>query len=121
MEEVIVPDNLLLAAQALREALTGFEPALVSGRDCAEVVEELATTEKACAAARARAAARAADCGAHSQRGFADAADWLARRIGQSRAEAQSALDTAEAVDDCPSTKAALLAGELSLGHAADR
>jgi hypothetical protein len=113
MEEVMaaVPDALLLAARALRDALTGFEPALVSGRDCAQVVEELARTEKACAAARARAAARAADCGAHTQRGFADPADWLARRSGQSRGEAQSALATAHAVDDCPATKAALLAG----------
>jgi hypothetical protein len=115
-----VPDDLMLAAQALRKALIGFEPALLSGRDCAEVVEELARTEKACAAARARAGARAADCGAHSQRGFANAADWLARRTGQSRAEAQSALDTAEAVDDCPATRAALLAGELSLGQAGE-
>jgi hypothetical protein len=121
MEEVIAgPDNLLLAAQALREALIGFEPALLSGRDCAQVVEELARTEKACAAARARAAARAADCRAHCQRGFGDAADWLARPTGQSRAEAQSALDTAEAVDDCPATKAALLAGDLSLGQAGE-
>jgi hypothetical protein len=119
LEEVIaMPDNVLLAARALRDALIGFEPARWSGRDCAEVVEELARTEKACAAARARAAVRAADCGAHSQRGFADAADWLARRTGQSRAEARSALDTAEAVDDCPATRAALVAGELSLGQA---
>src|SRR6516164_1286488 len=82
MEEVMaaVPDALLLAARALRDALIGFEPALVSGRDCAQVVEELARTEKACAAARARAAA--------------------------------------QAVDDCPATKAALLAGELSLVQA---
>ena len=117
---VAVPDALLLAARALRDALTGFEPALVSGRDCAQVVEELARTEKACAAARARAAARAADCGAHTQRGFADPADWLARRSGQSRGEAQSALATAQAVDDCPATKAALLAGELSLVQAGE-
>ena len=115
-----MPDKVVLAARALQDALIGFEPSRLSGRDCAEVVEELARTEKACAAARARAAVRAADCGAHSQRGFADAADWLARRTGQSRAEARSALDTAEAVDDCPATRAALLAGELSLGQAGE-
>jgi hypothetical protein len=121
LEEVsALPHDLLMAARALHHALSGFEPALLSGRACAEVVEELARTEKACAAARARAAVRAADCGAHSQRGFADAADWLARRTGQSRAEAQSALDTAEAVDDCPATRAALLAGELSLAQAGE-
>jgi hypothetical protein len=53
---------VLHAAQLLRAALAGFDPALVSSEDCARVVEALAATEKACGVARALAAVRAADC-----------------------------------------------------------
>ena len=47
---------VLEAARVLREALAGFDPALLSGADCARAAEELAATEKACGAARALAA-----------------------------------------------------------------
>ena len=82
-------------ARALREELAGFEPELLSGEECAFLVDVLAVTEKACAAARARAAARAAECGAHRQRGFRDPEDWLARTSGSSTPDARSALNTA--------------------------
>ena len=104
----------------LREALAAFEPELRSGADCAALVEELAATEKACAAARARAGARAAQCGAHRARGFVDAVDWLARTAGSSPGEARSALTTIAAVEHCPETKDALLSGELSLAQAGE-
>jgi hypothetical protein len=109
---------LVSAARALRQALGGFEPGLYSGQDCAAVVEELAATEKACAAARARAALRAAGCGAHREKGFADGPDWLARASGTSSVEARAAMETAKAVEDMPHTRAALEEGELSLGQA---
>ena len=102
----------------LRGAAAAFEPGLVSGVECAVVVEELAATEKACAAARARAAVRAADCGAHRHKGFADAADWVARAAGTSAVEAKTALETAKALEKMPHTRAALEAGELSLAQA---
>ena len=114
----VVPSGLLAAASELRGAAAAFEPGLFSGADCAVVVEELAATEKACAAARARAAARAADCGAHRQKGFADAADWVARATGTSAVEAKTAMETAKAVMEMPHTRAALEAGELSLAQA---
>jgi hypothetical protein len=114
-----VPSSpLVLAARALRQVLRGFEPGLYPGEDCAALVEELATTEKACAAARTRAAVRAAGCGAHKDKGFADGADWLARASGTSSGEAKSAMDTAKALDDLPLTRAAMEKGELSLGQA---
>jgi hypothetical protein len=102
----------------LRDALVGFDPALSAGEDCAVVVEELAATEKACAAARALAAARAGECGAHRQKGFADAADWLARATGTSTVEAKTELETAKALRDMPDTRAAVATGELSLAQA---
>lgn len=46
-----------------------FDPALFSGDDCRVVAEELARTEKACAAGRALAAARVAECGSFRQGG----------------------------------------------------
>jgi hypothetical protein len=98
--------------------LAGFEARLCSGEDCAAVVEELAATEKACAAARAAAAARAGECGAHRRKGFADAADWLARTTGTSTVEAKRELETARALDELPDTRAAVAAGELSLAQA---
>src|SRR5436190_4243752 len=73
-------------ATAVRAAVTAFDPDLVSGEDAAMVAEQLGLTEKACAAARARAALRAAQCRSHGGRGFADASDWLAGAAGSSRA-----------------------------------
>jgi hypothetical protein len=98
--------------------LVGFDPGLCSGEDCAVVVEELAATQKACAAALALAAARAGECGAHRQKGFADAADWLARASGTSTGQAKAEMDTARALGAMPDTRAAVAAGELSLAQA---
>lgn len=113
-----MPADFLALARALREALAAFDPGLFRGDDCAAAAEELAATENACAAARARAAARAGECGVHRQKGFADAADWLARATGTSKVEARSAMETARALRDMPDTKAAVDAGELSLAQA---
>jgi hypothetical protein len=93
---------------------------LLSGADCARVADELATTEKACAAARLLAAARAVETGAHRQQGFADGAAWLARQAGVTGGEARRALNTARRLEDCPDTRAALLAGEISLAQAGE-
>jgi hypothetical protein len=66
----------------------------------------------------ARAALRAGQCGAHRQKGFADAADWLGHAAGTSTGAARSTLETASLLDGCPGTKDALTAGELSLEQA---
>jgi hypothetical protein len=113
-----MPGSLLQMAKALRDALGDFDPALVSGDDAVAIVEELAATEKACAAARARAAVRAEACGAHQGRGFADASDWMARAAGSSLGEARAAMATVSAVEVCPATMAAVVAGDLSLAQA---
>lgn len=105
-------------AQAFRDELAAFDPAVVPGDDAAVVAEQLALTEKACAAGRARAAVRAAECRSHERRGFADAADSLARASGSTRGEAQAAMATAAAVDRDSPTGRALATGEVSLGQA---
>ena len=104
---------LLLTASS--PAWLAFEPELLSGVDCAALAEELAATEKACAAARLLASARAVACGAHKEPGFNDGAAWMARQVGGTTGQARQALETAAGLADCPGTRLALLAGELSL------
>ena len=111
-------EDLLALAVRLAATLATFEPALLSGDAAATVAETLAATEKACAAARARAALRAADCGVHRVKGFRGADEWLGRVSGSTAGDARVALEAAGAVERCPRTKAALVAGELSLAQA---
>jgi HNH endonuclease len=108
------------AAAQLREALTAFDASLFTGLQCARLADELAATEKACAAARLLAAARAVESGAFRERGFKDGASWLARQSGTTGNQARQALQTAKALEDCPDTKAALLAGDISLAQAGE-
>ena len=82
------------------------------------LVEELAVASKACAAAGARVAARAASCGAHRQVGYRDAEQWLARAAGTTAADAAAALEVVRDIDECPATKEALVSGSLSLVQA---
>lgn len=112
--------GVLGQVERLVEALGHVDPALLSGADCALLAERMAVAEKACAGLRARVAARAADCGAHRERGHADAVDWLAQATGHSRGEARAALETAAAVASVPAVGEALATGALSLDQAAE-
>ncbi len=106
------------AASALRDALCHFDPAALIPSACADLAVELATTEKACAAARLLAAVRAAEAGAHKHQGFNDPAAWLARQGGTTTSRARQELECAKGLGSCPDTKDALLAGEVSLAQA---
>jgi hypothetical protein len=113
-----VSGSVLAAASALREVLARFEPGEFSGGDCGRLADELAVTEKACATARLLAVARATQAGAHRERGFKDGAAWLARQSGTTGTQAREALQTAQRLNDCPETREALLAGDISLAQA---
>jgi len=115
-----VPARLLETAEVLCSLLASFEPALLSGSDCATVAEVLSKTEKACAAGRARAGARAVATGERRGRGFSDGADWLAARTGTTVGQARGELEAAKAIEALPTTAEALFAGELSLAQAAE-
>jgi hypothetical protein len=115
-----VPDRVLTLATELRHELRRVDVSALSGKECAALVRELAPTEKACAATRAVAASRAASSGAHHAAGFRDPADWLAGATGTSSGEAKAALETAEALESCPATRDALMAGELTLAQASE-
>jgi len=115
-----VSSILLSTAASLRAQLATFEPGQLTGADCARVADDLAATEKACAAARVLAAARAIGCKAHESRGFHDGAAWVARQGGVTASQARQILDAAAGLRDCPGTKAALLAGEVSWAEASE-
>ena len=110
--------GVLEQVERLVEALRRVEPGQLSGTDCARLAERLAVAEKACAGLRVRAAARAADCGAHRGFGYAQPADWLAQVSGSSVGEAKAALETAVALPEVPEVGEAVAAGELSLAQA---
>jgi hypothetical protein len=113
-------DRVAKLCAALRAALVELEPGTYDPERAATLAEQLATTEKACGAAKARMATRAASCGAHRRRGFADASDWLATATGTTAYEARRQLHAARDVEQCSETRDALLAGAVSLAQAAE-
>lgn len=106
------------AATTLRRALAGLEVGDFGARECATLAEELAATANACNAASMLLAARAASLGAHTSRGFADPAGWIAHHAGTTTRQAKQALETAKGLEVVPHTKDAVLAGEVSLSQA---
>ena len=107
--------RVIEAAKALRAELAVFEPGPLRGVDCARVAEELSVTEKACAAARLVAGARAVADGAHKDAGFTDPVAWMARQGGTTSSQARQALELARSLDAHPETKNALLSGAVSV------
>jgi hypothetical protein len=104
----------------LGSALAAFDPALLSGSDCAALAEVLARVTNACEIAGARAAARAVECGFTGAAEDATAFDWLARAGGTSNGSVRSALAAVDRLAECPSTRDAALTGEVSLRQAAE-
>lgn len=112
--------SLLEAALAFRQALSCLVLEDWAASDCVRLAEELATTEKACAAARLLVSARAVGSGAHREGGCRDGAEWMARQVGSSRQSARRALATAGALEALAATREAFVAGELSLEQAGE-
>jgi hypothetical protein len=100
--------------------LERFEAGEYSGADCARLVTSLATLEKALAAARARAAVRAAECGEHRKLGHADPSEWVARECGSTARDARGELDTIKRLEHCPRTRDAVASGQVSLDQAGE-
>lgn len=111
-----MPASIIEAVDRLLEATSGFDARTYSGADCALIAEKVSLAEKACAGVRLLAAARAVECKAHEQKGYADGADWLARHSGTTPGEAKRKLKTAAKIGE--KTKDALLGGKLSLDQA---
>jgi HNH endonuclease len=103
-----------------RAKLAAFDPALLTGEDCAAMVGEFAGLEKASEAAKTLTASRAASCGAHRAAGFTDAPEWLAGVSGTTTGAARSALETATELRQCPQTMESVRAGDVSLAEAGE-
>jgi hypothetical protein len=95
----------------VRDAASRFEADRWSGEDCARLSEELARAAKACAAASARAAAHAMDCG----RGDVE---WVARTAGITPSQARQSLATTAGLAACQATSEAVAEGAVSLVQA---
>ena len=106
--------------EELCRALAAFDPALLPGDECAPLAERLTRAAKLCDTAAARAAARAIECGARGDAGDASAVEWLARVAGSSTGAVRASLAAVKQAEESPATRAALLAGEVSLEQAAE-
>jgi hypothetical protein len=112
--------ELTAACELLGDVLSALQPGVLSGVECARVVETLSVAEKRCAGVRALAALRASECQAHKERGFSDPATWLAHCSGVTVGDANAALATAACLDACDATREAVLAGQVSMAQAGE-
>ena len=112
--------SLIDSAEAFRADLAAFDPATLSGADCARLAESLSRTANACAAVRVAVSHRAVHCGAHQTAGFKDGASWLAHQTGTTTGQARRELEAAERLPDCPETQAAFFAGHISTAQAVE-
>ena len=104
--------------ETIRSVTEVAPPEVVSGPDARAMVEALCRLEKVAAGARALYAARVAATGAHQSAGETSPARWLAKVTGEPVGRAQGTLTAAEAVEEAPILRAALLSGEVSLEQA---
>ncbi len=112
-------EKIVEVVETLTQALADFDPARVSGSEAVALVEVLARGEKVCAAARARAAARVEESGAFRARGHRSGAEWLARTMGTSPREANTAIETVKTIEGLAATREAFAAGRISEAQAA--
>jgi hypothetical protein len=108
----------LAAVEAMAERWCGsVDPAVLLGADAADGAERLAVVIRRYQAVQLLLAQRAEACNQYAARAHSGP-DWLATVNGTSKAEAARALETAKRLDDCPATRAAFAAGEISCDEA---
>ena len=107
----------VLAAE-VRSVVAGFDPELVSARDCVDLVAVFSDIEHAVSAELALAARRVAQTNVWEHKGHRSAAHWLASKTGMAVGDAVRMLATAEVAESAPATMEALKAGDLSTRQA---
>src|SRR5688572_20987657 len=103
----------------MRKVVKALEPARLHPSDAVAALDEVVELEKLVGAAKALLAPRAAGAGVWRRDGARDAADWLARKAGTTKATAVEMLSTGSRLADQPSVEAAVRSGSLSLAQAA--
>jgi 5-methylcytosine-specific restriction endonuclease McrA len=117
----IAVEELLEAADALRDRLAGFAFDALSAMGATRVVDALGRVERACGFARTKAGLRAVDLGAHTLAGVANPAEWLAAHAGMTAAQARAQLRLVTNQNDLtPTLEDALEAGDISMAQAAE-
>src|SRR4051794_5802601 len=93
---------------------SGFDPSLLSGDDAALAMQQWAAIKHAASAAEALAAARVAECRPPAGSGTRDAADYVAKQTGTTKARATERIKTGTTLTKADATRAAATAGTLS-------
>ncbi|MDQ6798191.1 MAG: DUF222 domain-containing protein, partial [Actinomycetota bacterium] len=111
------------ALAGLRDSMAryaaGFDAALVTAADAAQVVDRAAAIEKMAATVKAVAAARVAETELWRAGGDRSAAHHLARTTGTTVGAAADAINAARRLEQLPEAAAAARRGELSAGQVA--
>jgi hypothetical protein len=111
--------RLAEATKLLEEVLAELDSSLLSSQQAVACLDGFVRAEKLCAAGRMFCSGRAVATNAHQGSDARSAADWLARRTGQSLGEAISSLEVAKVLPVLPALDSALRSGSLSLPQAA--
>jgi hypothetical protein len=107
-------EGVRCAVEALKATARALDPARISGRDAAALLEAVSEGERVCGAMKALLARRIEETGVWRECGHRSAAHWVAETTGETVGAATRALETARALQDLPQTEAAYRAGELS-------
>jgi hypothetical protein len=102
------------ATALIKEALSDFQPALLTADSAAEAVRILAKTERMVVAAKTLSARRVEETNLHKRNGHKDAATWLANETGESTSDAAGMLAAARQMEALPDVADAFKAGDLS-------
>ena len=111
-------ESLTEAIALLESFVSTFEPGRYGGDDAARLVEHFSCGEHLCATGKALAAKRATETDLHKRDGLRSAAEWLARKTGDSRGGAAGSLQLADSMGEHPELGQALRTGQLSHARA---
>ena len=111
-------DSLSEAISLLESFVATFEPGRYSGDDAAVLVERFTRGEHLCATGKALSAKRATETDLHRKDGHRSAAEWLAKKTGESLGQAAGSLQLADQMEHHRELGDALRSGELSHARA---
>jgi hypothetical protein len=111
-------ESVTEAISLLESFVSSFEPGRYSGEDAARLIDRFSRGEHLCATGKALAAKRATETDLHRRDGAHSAAEWLARKTGESVGSSSGSLQLADQMGEHPVLDAALRTGELSSSRA---
>jgi Domain of unknown function (DUF222) len=113
-------ERVRCAVDALKATARALDPARISGREAAALLEAVSEGERVCGAMKALLARRIEETGVWRECGHRSAAHWVAETTGATVGAATRTLETARALDHLPETEVAFRSGELSETQAAE-